>query len=263
MTALRLIRGWLALNLQRRVVFRADTLMALMQGLLFAGVMVLFFETIFGHVQALAGWTRGEMYVLLGTFHLLMQLEDSLLRRGLMSLPELVERGTLDSLLTRPGPVPLFIALKEPRPDQWVGSLPVALLLVLWGFHLNAPLGGPWALALYPLSLTLSLLLYALLVFGLTCLSFWVVRLYNLYWMLYDFVDLAQYPGEIYPGWVRGLLYTALPFAVLATFPARILLGRAPALPLLAYQGVLILGIYGMVRWIWQRGLRRYEGTSR
>ncbi len=260
---LRVLRGWLLLQVQRELVFRADTLVALAQSILFAVVMVLFFGVIFGRVQALAGWTQGEVYVLLGTFYLLQRLEDGLIRRGLMELPTWIERGTLDSLLTRPGPVPLFAALSQPRPDRWFGSVPVALLLILWGFRLGAPWGGALALPAYLVSVGLSLVLYGLLVFVLVCAAFWITRLYNLYGLLYDFLDLARYPEGIYRG-VAGVLFrTVLPFAVLATFPARILMGRAAALPLLAYQ-ILLVGMgLGVARFIWHLGLRRYESASR
>ncbi len=260
---LALVVHWFLLNLQRQVVFRLDTLAALAQSLLFAGTLLLFFGVVFGQVRSLAGWSRGEVYVLLGTFYLLLRLETALLRGGLLSLPERVERGTLDTLLTRPGPAPLLLALSVPRLDRLLGGLPVALFLILWGIHQGAPQPSFLGLLLFVPSLLLSLTLLGFLVFGMVCVSFWITRMYNLYEVVYDLTQLAQYPDRLFRGLFGTLFRTVLPVLVLAVNPTKLLLGRGQPGVLLAQQALLILVFGGFLRWLWRQGLRRYESASR
>jgi ABC-2 type transport system permease protein len=79
---------------------------------------------------------------------------------------------------------------------------------------------------------------------------------------LFDGVYRAgQYPVGIYPGWLRYGLTFLVPLAFAITVPSEAVTGR------LAWQAVIIavgsaVTLIALSRWLWRRGLRRYDGAS-
>src|SRR5204862_2606650 len=80
-------------------------------------------------------------------------------------------------------------------------------------------------------------LVYALLL-ALSTLAFWFVRVDNLMALYWAFLDAGRFPVDIYPGWLRVTLSSAVPIGVAVTVPAQVIAGRLDPLGL----GFLTLG---------------------
>ncbi len=255
---LRAVWRLISLGAKWEVFFRLDALFGFVGGLVQVAAGVLLFEAIYGRVPSIAGWGRAEALALVGTLSILLELERALVR-GVHHLPEAVEEGNLELFLTRPVPTPFLLALHRVnlRP-LW--RLPLGIGVLAYAVSLSPGIPGP-RFPLYVLSLVLSLGLYGLMVFCLVCLSFWLIRMQNFFWLVYDLSEFARYPAGVYRGTVRVLLTTVLPLALLANAPVSILFGRGG--PGLLLHQVAVLSGFFMLGWtLWRRGLRRYQGAG-
>lgn len=63
-------------------------------------------------------------------------------------------------------------------------------------------------------------------------------------------------PLTFYPPWAQGVL-AWLPFQAVAYGPTSVYLGKAEPLAVLAVQGVWMVLLYLLVRWLWRRAARR------
>jgi len=259
MGALRVIKELLKLRFQWELAFRIDAILSLLASLLYIVGGVLLFEVIYARVESIGGWGRPEGLALVGTLALLLELEGSLLRGGLQHLPSLVHKGRLEQYLLRPVPAPLLLAFSKAIPTRVIWRLPLGVVVVAYALSLAPPL--PERLLFYSLSILISLGIYALMVFCLVCLSFWVIEMQNLFWVIYDLVEFARYPASVYRGVFRLFLSTVLPLLVLANFPVQLLLrGDSPLL--LLHQFLVLLGFWGLGWALWRRGLQRYQGAG-
>jgi ABC-2 type transport system permease protein len=256
---LRVIQTLFQLRLQWELAFRADAILGFAaQGIYILGTL-LFFEVVYAQVDTIADWNRAEVLALVGTLTLLLELDLRLFRQGLQRLPALVRQGRLELYLLRPIWTPLLIALRGSDPiGLWRSALGIAVLAYALNLGIMPDLVH---FLLYILSFILSLLIYVLMVFCLVCLSFWLIEMHNLFFIVYDLVEFARYPDSVYKGFIRGLFLTVLPLLILANFPVRMLL-RDEGLFLLMHQILVLLGFWGLAWALWQLGLRRYQGAS-
>lgn len=256
--AFRAVLGMLKLRFQWELAFRADALLAML-GSFLAGIGgIMLFEVIFAQVEAIGGWERPQVLALVGTLLILVELERGLFRGIQRRLPDLVGEGQLEQYLLRPLPAPLLLAFRNATLNViWRLPLGVAVL----AYALTQADFASWRLPLYLVSLGMSLGIYLLMVFCLVSLSFWLIEMHNLFWVVYDLTEFSRYPASVYRGPVRVVLTTVLPFVVLASFPVEFLL-RQGSLWLLAHQGAVLLA-FALLGWaLWRLGLRRYQGAS-
>lgn len=256
--ALRAVWRLVALRVKWEIFFRLDALFGFVGGLVQVAAGVLLFEAIYGRVQSIAGWSRAEALALVGTLAILLELERALLR-GMHHLPGAVEEGDLELFLTRPVPTPLLLAFHRVN-LRALWRLPLGIGVLAYAISLSPGIPG-WRFPLYVLSLALSLGIYGLMVFCLVCLSFWLIRMQNLFWLVYDLSEFARYPAGVYRGAVRILLTTVLPLVVLANFPVMSLFGRGGP-ELLLHQLLVLAGFLALGRGLWRAGLNRYQGAG-
>src|SRR5207247_6877830 len=96
-------------------------------------------------------------------------------------------------------------------------------------------------------------LIYALLL-ALSTFAFWFVRIDNLMAIYWSFLDAGRFPVDIYPGWLRVTLSSAVPIGVAVTVPAQAIAGRLDLIALAA----LVVGSAAAVvisSWFWRAGL--------
>jgi ABC-2 type transport system permease protein len=102
-------------------------------------------------------------------------------------------------------------------------------------------------------------MIYAILL-AFTGLIFWSPGFYFT-WVFNALFQLARYPVNLYPGWLRLTLTWVLPVAFMTTVPAQTLTGAGSTTMLMAglvLAVVLLAGASAMFR----IGLRRYASVS-
>lgn len=251
---------WLTFSMSTRaaVAFRTNLLFDLLVSLVTLGGAVAAIELVFVRTDALAGWTKAEALVLVGTFQLMGGLRATFIDPGLSWFPGRVREGRLDLYLLQPAPGLFLASLGSHAP---LALIQVALGAGVIGLGL-APIGVPGASAVLAWLLLIAVgaaITWALGVL-LACLAFWAPRLeldvlYGAAW------EFARYPVDIYRRPLRLFLTYAFPMAVITTLPTRALVrGADPAL----LAGGLAAGAVavGLAIAAWRLGLRRYTGAT-
>ena len=97
-------------NFVREAVYRSNFLTMLTVDLIWLTVEFTLFHVIYSNTTLLAGWTKDQTYFFLGMFFASDALFTTLFQRNFWNFSDLVNKGELDILLTKPVH-PLFIAL--------------------------------------------------------------------------------------------------------------------------------------------------------
>jgi ABC-2 type transport system permease protein len=147
-----------------------------------------------------------------------------------------------------------------------VALVPVALFI--WfqrQYFVFPPHAETWLW--FGLSLVLTALLQFLLSFTMALLAFWMTEVSTLIFILFAFEYLAGghlFPLDILPpALAKALFYTPFPYQLF--FPVSIFVGKVSGSELyqgLATQAGWVLAAYGLARWVWSRGTRKYSAVG-
>lgn len=214
---------------------------------------------VYDHAATIAGWTLHEALLVTGFFLVLQGLVGMLVEPNLSAVIEGVRSGALDYLVLKPVDAQLVSSLQRVAPAKAWDVL-AGLALLAWALaHLPAPpaLGVLSALGLLLAGVAAMYGVWLLVI----CTSFWFVRVDNLRFLLGAVLDAGRWPVGIYRGWVRLLLTVVVPVAVVTSFPAMALLGRAD--PWLVAHALLVAALLLVAsRVTWRLALRRYASAS-
>jgi ABC-2 type transport system permease protein len=116
-------------------------------------------------------------------------------------------------------------------------------------------------------SLVLSALLQFLMSYTMALLAFWLLEVSTLIFIVFAFEHIAGghlFPLDILPTGLATLLqWTPFPYQLF--FPVSVYLGRIHGAALwqgLALQVFWVVAFYGLARWVWSRGVRRYTAVG-
>ena len=226
----------------------------------FATILVFFL-----HVDAIAGWTIGQIAVLYGIATISFGI-GHLLASGLAGFSQQLVKGEFDQILTRP--VSAFIqVLGADVQLRRLGHLVQGGVALVIGLSLvDIPWSPARVVALPVIVLGIVVLYMALFALEAT-ISFWTtqgIEAVNI--ATYGGNTVAAYPIDIFAMWLKGFFLLIVPLAFVVHIPMAWLLGRPTPLGLPAWIGLLtapILLVFCLaVGWLWSVGVRRYRSTG-
>ncbi|MGK5085568.1 ABC-2 family transporter protein [Bdellovibrionota bacterium FG-1] len=254
-----LYRVQLKNNWVREAVYRTNFLTSVFTDLIWMGVEMSLFTVIYSNVPVIAGWTRPQVYFFLGIFFASDALFTTLFQRNFWNFSDLVNKGELDILLTKPVH-PLFLALT--RYINLTASFNLLLGLgVAIRFSKEAGFAGGWHWLLAVFWLAVGLATAIVVRFAFSIWIFWTERSWALSRLYYQFFAFATKPDTLYPPMIRYLILTALPFAFIGSVPARALLHGLQNWEYFLIAGVLTTFSF-MDLYLWKKGLQRYQSAS-
>src|SRR5471030_2282818 len=89
-------------NWVREAVYRTNFLTSVAVDMIWIAVEVSLFSVIYANVPTLAGWTKPQVYFFLGIFFASDALFTTFFQRNFWMFSDLVNKGELDILLTKP-----------------------------------------------------------------------------------------------------------------------------------------------------------------
>jgi ABC-2 type transport system permease protein len=160
--------------------------------------------------------------------------------------------GEVDALLTQPKSVLGRLLSRESMANAW-GDLVTGLIVLVLASGLRwqqAPLTAAM------LAVGLTVYLAATVTFG--CLAFWVQGARSLSRDLAEFVIMVStYPGSIFTGPSRWVVFTILPAGFIVLTPVRLL--RAPSLETLGLLLAAVAAYTSLAGLAFRLGLARYR----
>jgi ABC-2 type transport system permease protein len=240
--------------------YRVNFWLSLLQSAIALGTGLIVIALVFRHVDHLGGWSRPELYVVLGTFTALGGFARMAIKPNMVQFMDDVRDGALDYVLTKPVDAQLLVSTR--RLQLWQGvDLLVGAAVVAWGLAGLERAVSLAAAAGFALTLLLGMSMVYSLLLVLSASAFWFVRVDAVLEVFDAVFQAGRYPVGIYPGWLRILLSALVPIGFAVTVPSEALTGRLTAETLLAIGG-LAVGWLALARWCWLAGVRRYAGAS-
>jgi ABC-2 type transport system permease protein len=147
-----------------------------------------------------------------------------------------------------------------------VAAIPLAVFILCLRKYFVLP--PEWiTLGFFLFSTILTALLQFFMSYAMAMLAFWVLEVSTFIFILFAFEYIASghlFPLDILPaGLARVLSFTPFPYQLY--FPVSIYMGKVEAADLgrgLLIQMAWVTAAYGMARFMWQRGLKKYSAVG-
>ena len=258
---LNVLKELIKLRFQKMLMFRIGFWGPLLcDGSLF-GVQLLAFSAIYGNVDTIGSWGKGEMILYIGTFSLLNAVSMMICFFGLNSIPGKIINGELDLYLTKPIS-PLFrLSFEQMNPGSIVLILS-SVLVIGYGLRISEIILHIGTLMSYIFWVILMQLLYYDMEVLIRSITFYV-HSNNRMTQLEDAIlgMCFQVPGIAFYGIYKFIFYIILPYGIMATFPVQSMIGEMTWAMVL--QGILtISGFSILTALVWKNGLKRYNSAS-
>jgi ABC-2 type transport system permease protein len=207
-----------------------------------------------------AGWSAHEMLIVVGFFTVLKGVLSAAIQPSLTNAVEHIRKGTLDFLLLKPADSQFMISTAKFELAQ-LADVAAGLAIVAW-----AAARVPGAIGWRELLLAAALLLCALaILYGMwilvVSLAFRFVKLDNMNYLFISLFEAARWPSSVFRGALALLFTFVIPLALMTTYPALALLGRASARHTVTSFGVAA-GVLALSRYVWRRSIRNYTGAG-
>jgi len=212
------------------------------------------------HRPDVAGWSAHELLVLTGCYTAVSGAFGALLQPALVEIMGRIRLGTFDYLLLRPAGALLQALVGAFNPWRLMEVVAGIVLVVvgLWGAGVvPGPLDVLVAL-LVMVSGRVALWSLGVLV---AAASFFALALENLTFLMEAGLDFARWPISVFRGPLKALFTFVVPFALMTSFPAQIVLGRGGAELLpgsMLTATILVLA----ATLAWRRALSAYTSAS-
>lgn len=98
----RLLGNLARYTLSRELAFRGNFLVKISVEVIWLGILVAFYRTVFARTSMVAGWPEDQYFFFIGCFFAISGLIEALFLENCNDFAELVRTGDLDFLLLRP-----------------------------------------------------------------------------------------------------------------------------------------------------------------
>ncbi len=256
----RLYGSFLRFAFGKSLEFRMDFFFRIVMDLVFYAVNIAFFQILFLHTDVLGGWNETEALVFVAIFLVVDAIHMTMFTNNLWALPFMINEGSLDYYLVRPVSTLFFVSLREFSVSSAI-NLIFASGIMVWALAQNLQVLTPAKLAMLPLLLLNGSMIHYLTAILFVIPTFWTHSGKGFSTVYHIMSRFTERPDALFRGTLRVILTTVLPLSLIASFPARLLLG--PFDPGLALHLVGVsLGFLGVILALWRFGLRAYASAS-
>lgn len=258
---LNLLRRFASASISAKMIYKANFLTEILVEIGWAMVTIFTFELIFANVDTMAGWTKMEAFFIYGLFRLVSAIFAILFRANLFALTDLVNRGDLDLILTKPVPALFYLSFHTISVERF-SQLIIAIIILV---YVNFQMGLSWSLfqiLLFVYLVSLAVLLRYSFSMLIHLLVFWSEKLDNLFRLELSFTATARFPRQAMPWMLRQIMTFVIPMMFVAAIPAEILLEKSPAWFLITQMTIFVLGLFGLVILVSRKAIANYSSAS-
>jgi ABC-2 type transport system permease protein len=263
MNILDYLRIWLAgarYSIVRTLMFRFDFIMWSLVEFFWMAVNVLLVAVIYEHTQSIAGWSRYQMLLLVGSSMLVQRFIMGFVWSNLFEMARNIRSGHFDFFLAQPGNPLVMVSTRKLDLDGLVNAVVAAAVVVYAGRQLGLS-PSCVELALYAFMLLCGFLInYAILLITVS-LTFWLGAAQGIEGSYFTLMEFSRLPQQAFKGVGRLLFVWILPAVVVSNVPANTLLHGFDPLAFLWLLTVTVAWL-GLAIWVFNRGLRRYASAS-
>lgn len=249
-------RASAAVAMQYRVEFLVEGALAVF----WMGWSLVPLLVVFGHRDAVAGWSFEEALVVIGWFTLMKGVLEGAVNPSLTSVVEHIRKGTLDFVLLKPADAQFLVSTAKFEPWRVLDLAGGAAIFAV-AFHRMGRWPAPGHLLAAALLFACAAgVLYSLWILVISA-AFYVVKVDNLSFLFSSIFDAARWPISVFRGVWRLLFTVVIPLGLMTTYPALALLGRLDAATAgKALLGTAAFGVFS--RLVWLRSISHYTSAS-
>jgi len=260
---LHYLRIWLAsirYSVTRTLMFRFDFLLWSTVELFWMAVNLLLITVIYAHTDSIAGWSKYEMMLLVGTSMLVQRFLMGFFWSSIFEVGRNVRTGHFDFFLAQPGNVMFMATTRKIDLDGLVNTVVAGAVVVYSAQRLG--LQPDFAdIALYLLLVGCGVLIHYSALVLVVSLSFWITNAQGFEGSYFTLFEFSRLPREAFGGFARVLFVWMLPAVVVSNVPAATLLhGIQPWHALWLVLATVFW--FGLAVLVFHRGLRRYSSAS-
>jgi ABC-2 type transport system permease protein len=218
--------------------------------IIYAVVWWVFFE----RFKDINGWRAGDTYLLYGLVALAFGAAV-VFAGGSRELSRVISDGALDTYLTQPKSPLLQVILSKTHAAGW-GDMFSGVLLLIYSQRVSV-----YDIPLISFTVVCGALLFTAAAVSVHSIAFWAGPIDSLARQFTEFlITFSIYPERIFGGWIRVLLFTAVPAGFIGFLPVKLLSE-------FSWVGVVTLGAataaYILIALaVFSFGLRRYESGN-
>jgi ABC-2 type transport system permease protein len=215
------------------------------------GFFLLLWFMFFKGFHSVGGWSGTDVALLLGVIMVIVGIAGVAFG-GYRDMAATILSGEVDALLTQPKSVLGRLLSRESIPSA-AGDFATAIVILV-GFS-----GVSWAQApLLVLMILAGLSIYLAATVTFACLAFWARGARSLARDLTDFlIMVSSYPGSIFTGPARWVVFTILPGGFVVLTPVKML--RDPSLGTLAVLALAVAAYVAVAAGVFSLGMARYR----
>ncbi len=257
---LRLYLHFLAFSFSRAMEFRFDFFFRIAMDMVYYGINIGFYVVLFNHTSAIGGWNESQMLLFVAGFLVVDAINMTVFANNLWVLPDYINKGELDYYLLRPVSTLFILSLRDFAANSFVNLIAAFGLLIyaLVQYEGTLTVGG---VILFLLMLGVGAILRYLLRMCFLIPSFWLHSGRGFDMLFFQLNRFIERPHRIFTGFMRILLTSVLPFSVMASFPAALVIDGF-SMGLFIHFIAVTVGFSIFVGWFWKKGIRAYSSAS-
>lgn len=261
---LHYLKIWLAsarYSVVRTLMFRFDFFLWSMVELVWMAVNVLAIEVIYGQTDSVAGWSKYQMLLLIGTAMLIQRFVMGFFWSSIFELSRNVRTGNFDFFLAQPGNLMFMATTRKLDFDSLANSV-VALAIIGYSAHRLHLVISPVTLLLYASMIVSGIVIHYSILTATMAMVFWMTNAQGVEGSYFTLTEFSRLPREAFKGFVTKCLFVwLLPVVVVSNVPANTLLrGFDPLFALWLFIAAVVWFVFAV--FIFHRGLKRYSSAS-
>ena len=256
---LSLYKAFFKASLVADLEYRLNFVILIIGEFIWYSTQLILFEVLYRHTKIIGEWNIDQMRVFIFLVLFIDSIYMILWDPSFSIFTENVRKGTLDLLLMKP--INSMFMLSSQRVS--VSHIPCFLITfggLIWSLQQLPEFNWfklLWLIILIPTGLSVIFCGR----FALNSTSIIFTRADFLQYIWYSAFRLGLRPDAIYSGFLRIILIFIVPFAMVASIPARILL-ESPQAWMIAWALILPFILFFLLKKYWNFCLRHYSSAS-
>ncbi|WP_113930264.1 ABC-2 family transporter protein [Bacillus sp. P14.5] len=260
MKKIALILLFFKTSLMTQLPYRINFVTQAVSTLFYFGSGLLGLSIVFNHTDSLAGWTFSEIVTLLGVYQLVAGILGFFVMENVQILPDKIVDGNLDETILMPENTQFLSSFGSC--NVWaVNDILLGLTIICGSILFNFIQFTAIQIVQFFTLMGCSLVLSYSFRMWIGTLGFWLGRTGGGFVLFTSIWTMGKYPVDMYPPFIKWILYTLVPVGVVASVPTYVLYNGLSIMP---FTGLIILtlGILLFTNFLWKMGIRRYSSAT-
>ncbi len=250
-------------SLTRELEFKANFISQLIVDLIYYLSLYLFYYVIFQFTDTIGEFNKETVIIFMIVTYMIDAVFEFFFSANIGEFNTMVVKGNLDFVLTKPVNSQFLVSFRYVGFNGLVSLTILSSLLLYLVYDYPHSEIGYINLILFTISFIMGNIIWYCTDFMVHCLSFWFKNFSVSGWLSNNIRQFSRRPDTIYSGFLRKVLFSFAPMALIASVPVRFLIyGLSAGVSLFFLQTLICLLCLMSTRYVWRRGVYNYESAS-